>query len=109
MSVSRAALAQAPIGVSVLCTAFVNTGIADAARNRPAELSATNPLASPYAERVRKAVHAGRLSAAQIARATLDAVHANRFYVLPHANVTPAIEQRMREIVAGLTPTNPMP
>ncbi len=102
-------LANARIGVSVLCPAFVKTGIADSVRNRPAELAATNPLAGPYEERVRQATRAGRLSAADIARMTLDAVKANRFYIITHPAIKSAIEARMRDILDEQLPTNPMP
>ena len=102
-------VANAKIGVSVLCPAFVNTGIADAARHRPAELADRNPLSEEHEARVRKAVRSGKLSAADIARATMDAVKADRFYILTHANIKPAIEARMRNILDGRPPTNPMP
>jgi NAD(P)-dependent dehydrogenase (short-subunit alcohol dehydrogenase family) len=59
-------VAGAKIGVSVLCPAFVNTGIADSERHRPKELAATNPLAAPYASAMKQAVAAGRVSAARI-------------------------------------------
>ncbi|MEC9365193.1 MAG: SDR family NAD(P)-dependent oxidoreductase [Pseudomonadota bacterium] len=99
----------AKIGVSVLCPAFVSTGIADAARHRPAELADANPLAAPFEARVRKAVQSGKLTAVDIARATMDAVKADRFYILTHSNIRPAIEARMRDILDGRQPTNPMP
>lgn len=102
-------MAKAEIGVSVLCPAFVNTGIGDSGRNRPSELAAGNPLAKPYEDRVRKALQAGKLSAADVAKITMDAVKAGRFYVLPHDNIKPAIETRMRDILEGRLPTNPMP
>ncbi len=99
----------ASIGVSVLCPAFVNTGIADAGRNRPAELSAANPLAAPYEARVAKAVRAGKISATEVARMTIDAVKAGRFYILTHPAIKPAVEARLRDILDERLPTNPMP
>lgn len=101
--------ANAAIGVSVLCPAYVDTGIADSDRHRPAALSATNPLSAPYEARVRKAVRSGKLSAADVARMTMDAVKADRFYILTHPAIKPAIEARMRDILDERTPTNPMP
>jgi NAD(P)-dependent dehydrogenase (short-subunit alcohol dehydrogenase family) len=100
---------KAPIGVSVLCPAFVNTGIADSGRNRPAELAATNPLAGPHEERLRHAVRSGKLTADDVAAAALDAVRAGRFYVLTHPRIKPAIEARLRDILEDRAPTNPMP
>ncbi|MGZ5110866.1 MAG: SDR family NAD(P)-dependent oxidoreductase [Usitatibacter sp.] len=96
----------APIGVSVLCPAYVNTGIGDSARNRPRELAATNPLGKPYEEAVRKALAAGKLSAGDIARITLEAVKARRFYILPHQKIKAAIETRMRDILDEREPTD---
>jgi len=101
--------AGAKIGVSVLCPAYVNTGIADAARNRPAELADSNPEAAAYEERVRQAVKKGKISAADVARVTIDAVKDNRFYILTHANIKPAVEMRLRDIIDGGQPRNPMP
>ncbi|HEX5129176.1 MAG TPA: SDR family NAD(P)-dependent oxidoreductase, partial [Usitatibacter sp.] len=99
-------VAKAPVGVSVLCPAFVPTGIADSARNRPQALAATNPLGKVYEEGVKKAVAAGRLSATDIARITLDAVRNDRFYVLPHQKTKAAIETRMQDILAERDPTD---
>jgi NAD(P)-dependent dehydrogenase (short-subunit alcohol dehydrogenase family) len=99
-------VAKARIGVSVLCPAFVNTGIAQSQRNRPGELAATNPLAAPYEDAMRKAVAAGRISAADVARLTLDAVRDGRFYVLPHAKIKQAIETRMTDILEQRIPTD---
>ncbi|MEO5694783.1 MAG: SDR family NAD(P)-dependent oxidoreductase [Usitatibacter sp.] len=99
-------MAKSKIGVSVLCPAFVPTGIAESARNRPAELGQTNPLAAPYEDFVRQAVARGKLSAADIANITLDAIKANRFYVLPHQKAKAAIESRMRDVLDERQPTD---
>jgi NAD(P)-dependent dehydrogenase (short-subunit alcohol dehydrogenase family) len=98
--------AGSAIGVSVLCPAWVATGIADSERNRPAELAARNPLAAPYEENVRKAVASGKLTAAEVARITVDAVKANRFYVLPHQRIKASIESRMRDILDEREPVD---
>lgn len=99
-------VAKAPIGVSVLCPAFVRTGIFESAHNRPRELAATNPLGKPYEDAGRKAVAAGRLSAADIARITLEAVRTDRFYVIPHEKTRAGIETRMRDILDERDPTD---
>ncbi|MNF34443.1 putative oxidoreductase SadH [compost metagenome] len=96
---------NASIGVSVLCPAFVPTGIADARRNRPAELADTNPLSERYEEQMRKATQAGRLGAADIARITLEAVKENRFYILPHQKIKRLIGLRMEDILDERSPT----
>jgi NAD(P)-dependent dehydrogenase (short-subunit alcohol dehydrogenase family) len=99
-------VAKASIGVSVLCPAYVNTGIGDSARNRPSELAATNPLAAPYEEAVRQALLHGRITAADVARVTLDAVKAGRFYIITHEKIKAAIETRMRDILEDRAPTD---
>ncbi|HXF78926.1 MAG TPA: SDR family NAD(P)-dependent oxidoreductase [Usitatibacter sp.] len=99
-------VAKAAIGVSVLCPAYVNTGIGDSDRNRPADLAATNPLGAPYREAVREALKHGRLSAADVAREALEAVKANRFYILTHGKIKGAIEARMRDILEERLPTD---
>ena len=99
---------KADIGVSVLCPAFFATGIADSERNRPAELSDTNPEGEGYAEFVRAAIAAGKLSAEDIARITIDGVKENRFYILPHRGARASVELRMRDVLEGRSPTNPL-
>ena len=98
--------ARSAIGVSVLCPAWVATGIADSERNRPAALAARNPLAGPYEENVRKAVASGKLSAAEVARITVDAVKSGRFYVLPHQRIKASIESRLRDILDEREPVD---
>lgn len=101
--------AGARIGVSVLCPAFVETGIADAERNRPSELTAHNPDAAATRAWLHEATRVGRLSATDIARLTLDAVRAGRFYILTHPKIKGAVEARLRDVLDDRLPTNPMP
>jgi NAD(P)-dependent dehydrogenase (short-subunit alcohol dehydrogenase family) len=102
-------MAEAEIGVSVLCPAYVNTNIAESERHRPPDLSESNPLAAPYQARVRQAVRSGRLSAAEVADITVDAVKEDRFYILTHPKIKGAVEARLRDILDERPPTNPMP
>jgi short-subunit dehydrogenase len=97
---------NAPIGVSVLCPAFVDTGISNSERNRPAELADSNPEAEQYSDRIRQSIKSGKLSAADIARITIDAVKDGRFYILTHPNVKIAVEIRMNDILLDRQPTN---
>jgi NAD(P)-dependent dehydrogenase (short-subunit alcohol dehydrogenase family) len=99
-------VAKANIGVSVLCPAYVNTGIGDSARHRPSELAATNPLAAPYEQAVRQALLHGKITAADVARITLEAVKSGRFYIITHEKIKGAIETRMRDILEDRTPTD---
>ena len=100
----------AKVGVSVLCPAFVPTSIADSNRQRPAEYGARNahPMAQAVEDMARKAVSKGKISASEIAALTLQAVHDQRFYILPHEKTKLAVEGRMRHILDGLPPHDPM-
>src|SRR5437879_13911695 len=75
-------LRGSPVGVSVLCPAYVPTGIADSERNRPREL--LNPAKSPSKEEamLKKAVASGQLSADDVARAAVEAAKEERFDAL---------------------------
>src|SRR5436853_173156 len=90
-------LRGSPVGVSVLCPAYVPTGIADSERNRPREL--LNPAKSPSKEEamLKKAVASGKLSADEVARAAVAAVKEERFYVLTHPRIKGAIRARPGE------------
>jgi NAD(P)-dependent dehydrogenase (short-subunit alcohol dehydrogenase family) len=97
---------NALIGVSVLCPAFVDTGISNSERNRPAELAESNPEAGQYSDRIKQAIKSGKLSAADIARITIEAVKDGRFYILTHPNVKTALEIRMNDVLLDRRPTN---
>ncbi|RDU99306.1 SDR family oxidoreductase [Trinickia dinghuensis] len=100
----------APVGCSLLCPAFAPTGIAESERARPARWrneaapSASQVLAG---RELRKAVRAGRLTAADIAEATFDAVRADRFYVVTHPAIMPSVRVRHEDIEQMRAPTDP--
>ena len=95
------------VGVSVLCPAYVPTGISDSERNRPKELvGAAVPEAMK--NNLRKAVSSGKLSADDIAKAVIAAVKEDRFYILTHPRIKGAIQARMEDILAERTPRNPL-
>ncbi len=104
---------KSKVGCSVLCPAYVPTGIADSERNRPSELA--NPASvkkSPeqFAKEamLQKAVRSGKLSADDIGAAVLAAVKEDRFYILTHPRIKGAIRARMEDILEGRQPRNPM-
>jgi hypothetical protein len=86
----------------------VDTGIAESARHRPASLSDANPDNDAIMDRTKDAMKAGRLTAADVARITLDAVLDGRFYVLPHRKAASGVEQRLAAFKAGGAPANPL-
>jgi NAD(P)-dependent dehydrogenase (short-subunit alcohol dehydrogenase family) len=98
------------LGVTVLCPAFVDTGIKDAGRNRPEALRNTvPPTASQIAAEAqsRKAVISGRITAAEVAAKTFAAIEANQFYCLTHQRIMGAVQQRLEDIVQGQNPRDP--
>lgn len=101
---------EARIGVSLLCPAYVPTGIADSERNRPAILRnaqrSKTPEEAARDEALRHAVTSGRISADQVAQRVFDAVQANRFYVLTHPKIKGAIQTRMEDILLERQPTD---
>jgi NAD(P)-dependent dehydrogenase (short-subunit alcohol dehydrogenase family) len=98
------------VGVSVLCPAYVPTGIADADRKRPAGIEPSVKTRQTLAreEMLKKAVASGRLSADDVAHAVVQAVKEERFYVLTHPRIKGAIRARMEDIVDERAPRNPM-
>lgn len=95
------------VNVSVLCPAFVKTGIADSERSRPAGAPKNpHPLTAQMDAMTRHAVNSGRLSAEDVMRETLQAVKDNRFYVLTHPGIKRSIEGRLRHILDDLPPHN---
>jgi NAD(P)-dependent dehydrogenase (short-subunit alcohol dehydrogenase family) len=101
---------RSAVGVSLLCPAYVPTGIADSERNRPAGVEPTAKSKETLAREamLRKAVSSGRLTADDVARAVVQAVKEERFYVLTHPRIKGAIRARMEDILEARPPRNPM-
>jgi NAD(P)-dependent dehydrogenase (short-subunit alcohol dehydrogenase family) len=95
-----------PVGVSVLCPGFVRTRIADADRNRPARYSAVVE-GQPDLQAIRDAVAAqvaGGTDPAVVATKVRDAIVADKFWVLIHADFGDRIIARFDGAVAGRNP-----
>jgi NAD(P)-dependent dehydrogenase (short-subunit alcohol dehydrogenase family) len=97
-----------PVGVSVLCPAYVDTGIADSGRHRPSELADANLDNAAIMERTRAAMKSGRVNAAEVARLTLEAVIQRRFYVFTHPKAISGVELRLRDLLRGEAPHDPL-
>jgi NAD(P)-dependent dehydrogenase (short-subunit alcohol dehydrogenase family) len=93
------------VGVSVLCPAYVPTGIADAEPPQPAAKSKER-LAQEA--QLRKAVASGKLSADDVARTVVNAVRADRFYILTHPAIKGAVRARMEDVLEERAPRNPL-
>jgi short-subunit dehydrogenase len=102
----------AKIKASVLCPAFVPTGIADSGRNRPAGLREEDRVKSAEyvkgEEAGRHAVASGRISAAQVADMVLAAIREERFYILTHRKILASVKQRLDDILHERAPMNPL-
>lgn len=99
------------IGVSLLCPAFVPTGIADAERSRPEALANEAPYTASQklaARQLTRAVEGGKLTARDVARLTFDAVREGRFYVITHPNIMASVQLRLDDIAQLRNPTDPM-
>jgi NAD(P)-dependent dehydrogenase (short-subunit alcohol dehydrogenase family) len=100
----------APIGVTVLCPAFVPTAIHRAERNRPTHLAreraatASEQAAQAASE---KAVSSGRISAAEVALITFGAIEDERFYCLTHPRIMPSVRARCEDVALCRNPTDP--
>ncbi len=99
-----------PVRCSLLCPAFVPTGIAEGERARPerwrneAPASASQLLAG---RELRKAVRSGLLSAADIADAAFDAIRDDRFYIVTHPAIMPSVRVRHEDIEHMRAPSDP--
>lgn len=103
-------LVGAKVGVSVLCPAFVPTGINASERNRPAEMANDAPMTASQAAlkaQLDKAVSSGKITAPQVAAMTFEAIRENRFYVITHDKMMPSIELRLQDVVQRRNPTDP--
>lgn len=102
--------AGSAIGVTVLSPAFVPTGIADSHRNRPNDLGRAGSTTASQRQAqaaVAKAVAGGKLSAADVATITFDAVRANRFYAFTHPQILPSLRERFIAVLSDVPPADP--
>lgn len=100
-----------PVDCSLLCPAFVPTGIAQAERARPEELRNEEPMTTSQRMAVKqltKAVEGGKLSAKDVAEITFDAVRERRFYVLTHPKILASVQLRFDDVAQMRNPTDPL-
>jgi NAD(P)-dependent dehydrogenase (short-subunit alcohol dehydrogenase family) len=100
---------KSKIGVSVLCPGWTRTRILDSERNRPTEMQNAQepPVTAKGAERaaqVRQLIAEGLLPE-QVADMTFDAIRGNKFYILTHPDMKPAIRRRMDNILEERNPS----
>jgi NAD(P)-dependent dehydrogenase (short-subunit alcohol dehydrogenase family) len=99
------------VSCSLLCPAFVPTGIADAERARPEQWrNAAAPTRSQLAadRQLHRAVQSGKLSAADVAELTFEAIAARRFYIVTHPAIMGSVKLRHEDIEQMREPTDPL-
>jgi hypothetical protein len=52
-------------------------------------------------------VEGGKLSAAEVARLTFEAIASDRFYVLTHPQILPTVQLRFDDILQQRNPSDP--
>ena len=102
-------VADAKIGVSVLCPGWVDTNIIDAGRNRPAELARTivavpDPQREQMENTVRNLLKTG-LQPAAVADQVFEAIRDDKLYVITHPEMDFIIRERFDNILARTNPT----
>jgi len=101
-------LKGSPVGVSVLCPGYVRTGIAESHRNRPTWVDQADSALAERGHAAARQFVEGGIAAEIVAEAVLDAVRANRFYIMTHPQTNAIVGTRMHEILEGRSPT-PLP
>ncbi len=102
----EARLDNVAVGVSVLCPGFVRTRIHEADRNRPEGLDTawTGDAGSKFISLLGAGVEAGR-EVDDVAAIIVDAIKADRFWILPHGEESyGSVRRRAEAIIDGATP-----
>jgi NAD(P)-dependent dehydrogenase (short-subunit alcohol dehydrogenase family) len=98
------------VKVSVLCPGLVRTNIADAERNRPAELRNEPVTLTPEMQAglaAFKAAMEAAMPPLQVADVVFDAIKKEQFYILPHPEWTEVIQLRTDKLLRIENPQSP--
>lgn len=103
-------LVDTPVGVSVLCPGYVETGITRSDRNRPealrnAEAPPPRAMAGGWTGDATEALKAIAVPAADVADRVVRAIHDERFWILTHDNADARLRSRFDAILGGWNPT----
>src|SRR5690606_24549655 len=91
----------------VLCPYFVPTGILNSERNRTTPQRELTRSQQVGRENGRKAVSSGKVSAADVARMTFDAIDEQRFYIYSHPHALGNLEARVNGMLRTGRPADP--
>jgi NADP-dependent 3-hydroxy acid dehydrogenase YdfG len=102
-------MVQSKLGTSVLCPAFVPTGIHLSHRNRPEDLAAGELTPSMIASQKasEKAVTSGKVSAPEVCDLTFKAIEEERFYIITHQKIMNSVKLRLDDVAQQRNPTDP--
>lgn len=103
-------LIKAPVSASVLCPYFVPTGISQSHRNRPEDVKmSAGPTTSQVVAQVvsEKAVSSGKVTAAEVAERTFNAIKDGQFYIYSHPQALGNVQTRMEDILLTRNPSDP--
>jgi NAD(P)-dependent dehydrogenase (short-subunit alcohol dehydrogenase family) len=98
------------VKVSVLCPGLVRTNIADAERNRPAELRNGPVKMTPEMQAgltAFKAILDASMPPLQVAGVVFDAIEKEQFYILPHPEWIEVIQLRTDKLLRMENPQSP--
>jgi NAD(P)-dependent dehydrogenase (short-subunit alcohol dehydrogenase family) len=96
------AMAGLPIGVSVLVPESTNTGVMESERNRPGGREVRTEAGELFRTAVKQSFTApGALEPEAVAKQTLEAVEAKRFWIFSHHTMGEMLETRLAEIRAA--------
>ena len=86
--------------MSLLCTSWVRTRLADAARNRP-ERYGERTQGSPAATEQLAAMVRSGMDPDEVAERVMRAIRENELHVFTHPEIGPLLEERFQRILAA--------
>ena len=102
-------LVGSQVKASVLCPGFTPSGIANSHRNRPADVqtkTAPTPSMMKAQAMISKAVESGKLTPADVAAQTFDAIRDEQFWIFTHPAFKPLFDARLDDMRALANPRN---
>jgi NAD(P)-dependent dehydrogenase (short-subunit alcohol dehydrogenase family) len=95
------------VGVTCLCPELVATRLFESTRNAPATLGLRPPPGLPM-DQIAAMMGTVALAPADLADMVVDAVRANRFWLITHEVTRERLRRRNADLEAGRNPSNPL-
>lgn len=99
-------LEETPVGVSCLCPSLVKTRIFESERNRDDGAALLDSQVATLAP-LREAMAVVGMPVERVAGDVIDAIRANRFWVLPHDTTLGVASKRFADLETGSNPSDP--